>query len=153
MIVWPNGAFGSGKTTCGHELNRRALSSLVCDPENIGYFIRKNTPREIHEPDFQDHAQWRLFSYEMLRHLSVAYDGTILVPRTLVSHQYYDEIIGRLIEDGVDVKHYILYAEREIIEKRLNKLIDQAIVVLRHISRNPSQRQPSAVRIGNAQGC
>jgi len=60
---------------------------------------------------------------------------------------------GRLIEDGVDVKHYILYAEREIIEKRLNKLIDQAIAVLRHISRNPSQRQPSAVRIGNAQGC
>jgi hypothetical protein len=42
---------------------------------------------------------------------------------------------------------------RKIIEKRLNKLIDQAIAVLRHISRNPSQRQPSAVRIGNAQGC
>ncbi|WP_353095654.1 hypothetical protein [Tissierella praeacuta] len=45
MIIWLNGAFGSGKTTCAFELSRRFPNSFVYDPENIGYFIRNNTPK------------------------------------------------------------------------------------------------------------
>lgn len=56
MIIWLNGAFGSGKTTCAFELNRRLPNSFVYDPENIGYFIRNNTPKEIQRFDFQDHG-------------------------------------------------------------------------------------------------
>ena len=121
MIIWINGAFGSGKTTCTFELNKRLPNSFVYDPENIGYFIRKNIPIELHESDFQNHDQWRLFNYEMLKYLNISYEGIILVPMTLVNRQYYDEIIGRLIEEGIDVKHFILYAEKKTIEKRLNK--------------------------------
>lgn len=121
MIIWINGAFGSGKTTCTYELNKRLPNSFVYDPENIGYFIRKNIPTELHESDFQNHDQWRLFNYEMLKYLNNSYEGIILVPMTLVNRQYYDEIIGRLIEEGIDVKHFILCAEKKTIEKRLNK--------------------------------
>ncbi len=121
MIIWINGAFGSGKTTCAYELNKRLPDSYVYDPENIGYFIRKNIPKELHELDFQNHEQWRLFNYEMLKYLSDAYGGIILAPMTLVNRQYYDEIIDRLIKEGIDVKHFILYAEKKTIEKRLNK--------------------------------
>jgi len=125
MIIWINGAFGSGKTTCAFELNKRLPDSFIYDPENIGYFIRKNTPAELHKPDFQDHEQWRLFNYEMLKYLYDSYKGTILVPMTLVKYEYYDEIIGRLIQDGVEVKHYILYAERKTLEKRLNRRLER----------------------------
>lgn len=38
---------------------------------------------------------------------------------TLTNRQYYDEIIGRLIKDGIEIKHYILYAEKKNLEKRL----------------------------------
>ncbi|HBD65376.1 MAG TPA: tunicamycin resistance protein, partial [Clostridiales bacterium] len=44
MIIWINGAFGSGKTQTANELHRRIKNSYVYDPENIGFFIRDNIP-------------------------------------------------------------------------------------------------------------
>ena len=125
MIIWLNGAFGSGKTTCAFELNRRLPNSFVYDPENIGYFIRNNTPKEIHKSNFQDHGQWRLFNYEMLKYISTEYLGIIIVPMTINNYQYYEEVIQRLIDDGITLKHYILYADKEIILKRLNKRLER----------------------------
>ena len=121
MIIWLNGAFGSGKTTCAFELHRRLPNSFVYDPENIGYFIRNNIPGEIHKSDFQNHGQWRLFNYEMLKYISTEYLGTIIVPMTINNYQYYEEIIQRLIDDGIILKHYILYANKETILRRLSK--------------------------------
>ncbi|WP_135555382.1 AAA family ATPase [Paenibacillus cymbidii] len=121
MIIWLNGAFGAGKTTCAFELHRRLPDSFVYDPENIGYFIRRNTPRLLHEPDFQDHPLWRSFNYEMLAWLARDYPGTIIVPMTVVDRRYYDAIIARLRADGLEVKAFILYADKEVIMKRLNK--------------------------------
>ncbi|MGJ0846324.1 AAA family ATPase [Tissierella praeacuta] len=125
MIIWLNGAFGSGKTTCAFELNRRLPNSFVYDPENIGYFIRNNTPKEIQRFDFQDHGQWRSFNYEMLKYIALEYLGIIIVPMTINNHQYYEEIIQRLRDDGIILKHYILYADKETILKRLNKRLER----------------------------
>lgn len=125
MIIWLNGAFGSGKTTCAFELNRRLPNSFVYDPENAGYFIRNNTPKEIQKSDFQDHRQWRSFNYEMLKYIAREYLGIIIVPMTINNHQYYEEIIQRLIDDGIILKHYILYANKETILKRLNKRLER----------------------------
>ena len=55
MIIWINGAFGSGKTTTAIEIERRLKNSFLYDPENIGYFLRRNMPKEIWAvDDFQD---------------------------------------------------------------------------------------------------
>jgi hypothetical protein len=125
MIIWLNGAFGSGKTTSAFELNRRLPDSFVYDPENIGYFIRKNTPKETHKSDFQDYPLWRSFNYEMLKQISQDFSGTIIVPMTITKRQYYDEIIQRLIDDGIPLQHYILYADKKTIQKRLNKRLSR----------------------------
>ena len=45
MILWLNGSFGAGKTTVAHELQRRLPDAFVYDPENVGYFLRKNARR------------------------------------------------------------------------------------------------------------
>jgi len=125
MIIWLNGAFGSGKTTCAFELHRRLPDSFVYDPENIGYFIRKNTPREMHKPDFQDHEEWRAFNLAMLRRIYGEYPGTIIVPMTINNPDYYNEIIRKLISEGTVLKHIILNASRETLIKRLNKRIER----------------------------
>lgn len=117
MILWINGAFGSGKTTVAFELNRRIKNSFVYDPENIGYFIRRNTP--FGSGDFQDFELWREFNYKMLKFISDGYDGLIIAPMTITSPLYFDEIIGRLQNDGVDVRHFILMADRETLLNRL----------------------------------
>jgi len=121
MILWINGAFGAGKTTTAFELHRRIPNSFVYDPENVGYFIRKNAPEQFSKGDFQDIPLWRKMNYEMLAMLSHQYDGIIIVPMTVVNKEYYDDIIGKLIQNGFDVRHYILYASEETIMKRLKK--------------------------------
>jgi 2-phosphoglycerate kinase len=125
MIIWLNGAFGAGKTTCAFELHRRLPHSFVYDPEHVGYMIRKNMPKELHKPDFQDHEQWRSFNYALLSKVAAEYEGTIIVPMTVVNRAYYDELIQRLRDDGFELRHFILYAQKETLRKRLNKRLER----------------------------
>ncbi|WP_250227432.1 AAA family ATPase [Anaeropeptidivorans aminofermentans] len=120
MILWINGAFGSGKTTVAEELNKRIKNSYLYDPENAGYFLRQNVPDKIKKEDnFQHIPLWREFNFKMLEYIEKNYDGTVIVPMTIYRKVYYDEIIGRLRNSGVDIKHFILWAKRDTIIKRL----------------------------------
>lgn len=118
MIIWINGAFGSGKTQTAYELQRRMQNSYVYDPENAGFFIRENIPESIRTEDFQDYPMWRTFNFDMLDYISQHYIGHIIVPMTITSRQYYDEIIGALSKK-YDIRHIILYAKKETILRRL----------------------------------
>jgi len=119
MIIWINGAFGSGKTQTAYELHRRITHSYVFDPENAGYYIRENIPKEAAKADFQDYPMWRECTYSMLAYIAAEFDGTILVPMTVVNPHYFDEIVGRLREDGVTVHHFALCASKETLLQRL----------------------------------
>ncbi len=121
MIVWLNGAFGAGKTTVAYELHRRLEHSFVYDPENAGFFLRKNMPPECCTDDFQDMVLWRSFNYYILKEIHTAYGGTVIVPMTLVESAYYEEIVQRLLAEEIPVCHIILCARRETILKRLRK--------------------------------
>lgn len=124
MIVWINGAFGSGKTQAAHELHRRLPHSYVFDPENAGYYIRENMPPVPAKNDFQDYPMWRDINYVMLKHIRSEFDGTIIVPMTVVNPDYFDEIAGRLRRDGIAVNHYALCASREVLLARLRSRFD-----------------------------
>ena len=124
MIIWLNGAFGSGKTTVAFELNKRLSKSFVYDPENLGSFIRHNIPKNLHKDNFQDHDQWRYFNYDLLKYVAESYDGIIIVPMTIINIEYYQEIIERLKKDGIRLDHYILYANKKTLNRRLNKRLE-----------------------------
>jgi len=119
MIIWINGAFGSGKTSTAFELHRRLPDSFVYDPENVGYFIRQNAPAEFSKGDFQDIPLWREMNYKLIKLITLQYSGNLIVPMTIVDPLYYYEIIGKLREDGLDIHHFILYASKETILHRL----------------------------------
>lgn len=119
MIVWINGAFGSGKTQTANELVRRLDGAFLYDPENVGYWLRKNEPRELAAENFQDEPLWRSMNRDMLLHLWEHFDGDIIVPMTLIREDYYDEIIGGLRRRGVEVQHFVLCARAETIRRRL----------------------------------
>lgn len=124
LIIWLNGAYGSGKTTVAFELNKRFSKSFVYDPENLGSFIRHNIPKNLHKDNFQDHDQWRYFNYDLLKYIAESYDGIIIVPMTIINIEYYQEIIERLKKDGVRLDHYILYANKKTLNRRLNKRLE-----------------------------
>lgn len=117
MIIWINGCFGVGKTTVAGRLKEKIDNSIIYDPEKVGTFLFKTLP--VKEDDFQDYELWRMINYEMLKNLNTEFK-VIIVPMTITNIQYYDEIIGRLERDGVNIKHFILAANKEIIISRLN---------------------------------
>lgn len=119
MILWINGTFGSGKTQTAEELHRRIPDSFIYDPENVGYWIRANEPKSLQADNFQDEPLWRSINRDMLLHLAANAAGTILVPMTLVNAQYYREIITAVRENGVDLRHFLLYPSKETVKKRL----------------------------------
>ena len=119
MIIWINGAFGAGKTQTVYELKNRIPNCIVYDPEKVGFFINKNIPKEMSKGDFQHHSIWRDLNYTTLKYIEDNYDGIILVPMTIVNPQYFEEIVGRLRADGVIVHHFVLWASKETLQKRL----------------------------------
>ena len=44
MIIWINGPFGAGKTTLAKRLRDRRSKSLIFDPEEIGFVVKKRSP-------------------------------------------------------------------------------------------------------------
>ncbi|WP_339189373.1 tunicamycin resistance ATP-binding TmrB [Bacillus sp. FSL M8-0025] len=119
MIIWIKGAFGSGKTQTAFELHRRLNPSYVYDPEKMGFALRSMVPQEIAKDDFQSYPLWRAFNYSLLASLTDTYRGIIIVPMTIVHPEYFNEIIGRLRQEGKIVHHFTLMASKETLLKRL----------------------------------
>lgn len=128
MILWLNGAFGAGKTVTAAELHRRLPGSFVYDPENVGFFLRRNAPAAAsgRYADFQDDPLWRSFNLALLTDIARTYPGTVIVPMTLVSPAYFDELIGGLRDAGVEVHHVILGTTPDALRRRQRSRFDFA---------------------------
>jgi hypothetical protein len=120
MLLWINGPFGGGKTQTAYELHRRLPSSVVCDPEHVGFGLHRMLPPTLRE-DFQDLTTWRHGVHEVLDLVLRRHDGPVIAPMTLVDPRYFTEIIGRLRDDGHDVHHFALLAERSTVLRRLTE--------------------------------
>ncbi|MER7484063.1 AAA family ATPase [Streptomyces sp. NPDC126510] len=118
MIVWVNGAFGSGKTTLVDELRPRWPEALVLDPEMVGYVLREIV--EVPTGDFQDLRLWRRQVADLAVGLVEEYDRPVLVPMTLVTPMYVGEIFGALNDAGINVHHFFLKVPREVLEERID---------------------------------
>lgn len=117
VIVWVNGAFGSGKTTLVEELRRRWPEALVYDPETVGYVLREIV--EVPTGDFQDLRLWRRQVVHLAVGLVEEYQKPVLVPMTLINAAYVEEVFGALKDAGVVVHHFFLEASEEVLSKRI----------------------------------
>ncbi|MET7905287.1 AAA family ATPase [Streptomyces sp. NPDC005336] len=118
MIVWLNGAFGSGKTTLAADLSRRWPEALVYDPERIGYVLRDIVA--VPTGNFQDLPLWRRQAAAMAIGLAEEYGRPVLAPMTVVDPGYLGEIFGALMGAGVTVHHFFLKVSPEVLERRLD---------------------------------
>lgn len=118
VIVWVNGAFGSGKSTLVDELRSRWPEALVYDPEMVGYVLREIV--EVPTGDFQDLRVWRRQVANLAVGLVEEYQRPVLVPMTLVNPGYVEEIFGALKDAGTVVHHFFLKVSEEVLAKRID---------------------------------
>jgi hypothetical protein len=119
VLVWINGPFGGGKSATAYELARRCEGAVVCDPEEVGFGLCRAMPRRAWPEDFQDLPSWRTGVLEVLDRTLRAVTGPVLVPMTMVSDTYVDEVIGGLRLRGHEVRHVALVTSAEEIRRRL----------------------------------
>lgn len=124
MIIWINGAFGSGKTTLAELLQQKLTSSFIYDPETIGSFLTANLPKAMSLDDFQDYPEWRQWNIQLLKKLNADYQGDIIVPMSLYKKAYFDEIMTGLAESGVEIRHFLLNVDKGVILERLMRRDD-----------------------------
>jgi hypothetical protein len=120
MLLWINGPFGGGKTQTAYELRRRLPGSVVCDPEHVGFGLHRMMPPSL-RGDFQDLPAWRQGVYEVLDLALERYEGTVIVPMTVVEPEYFRDTVGRLRERGHEVRHFALLADRTTVLGRLRE--------------------------------
>ena len=120
MLLWINGPFGGGKTQTAYELRRRLPGSIVCDPEHVGFGLHRTMPPVL-RGDFQDLSAWRHGVREVLDIVLRKHSGPVIAPMTLVHPLYFAEVVGRLREDGHEVRHFTLLAERGTVLRRLRE--------------------------------
>jgi hypothetical protein len=120
VLLWINGPFGGGKTAAAYELQRRVDQSIVCDPEHLGYGLHRMLPPDL-RTDFQSFAAWREGVHEVLDLAVRKSAGPVIVPMTVINPGYFDQTVGRLRQDGHDVRHFSLLADRGTVLRRLRK--------------------------------
>lgn len=119
MIIWISGAYGVGKSTLAEALKDKIESTTIFDAEEVGNAVRENYPDWPYGVIFEDYPLWCDFCYSLLKDIHGRFAKNILVPMTMVRQSSYDNIIKRLIDDGIDTRLVILEASYGTVHDRI----------------------------------
>ncbi|MGX1811470.1 ATP-binding protein [Nocardia sp. NPDC055321] len=118
MIIWLNGTFGAGKTTTAKELTTLLPGSRVFDTEEVGVMLRHVLSTETVR-DFQDWQPWRVLVVAAATQILDYVGGTLVIPQSVLVHQYWQEIRAGLETASIPLQHFVLHAERRELLRRI----------------------------------
>ncbi|WP_419993235.1 NUDIX domain-containing protein [Streptomyces boninensis] len=118
MIVWLNGVPGTGQRAVAEALVEAMPGSTLYEPELIAGGLRMMLPEKQYESlaDFRELPAWRRLVVDTAAALLAQMGGgALIVPMTLVSEAYRDEIFGGLAARGIGVRHVLLRSEETVL--------------------------------------
>ncbi len=118
MILWLNGPFGVGKTTCATELVAQHPGARTHDPEVLGWWLGRTLGRVTGTSDYQDLRAWRRGTVRAAARRA-RLGGVLVVPMTLLHPGHADEVLGGLAARGHDVRHVTLHASPDELRRRI----------------------------------
>lgn len=122
MIIWVNGAFGSGKTTVARHLQTAIDGSHIVNVEKVGTMVRQTVPPPLSQGDFQDDPIFRQTVVLALSELDRRNEaGSLIVPMTVVEPKWFQEIMSGLRSNGLTVCHVALLVDASELRRRIRK--------------------------------
>jgi hypothetical protein len=118
VIVWINGAFGSGKTTTAGLVVTMLDGAKLFDPEYVGYMLMPFV--ESPTGDFQDLRLWRHLVVEAMTGLARQYPHPWVAPMSLINAAYRAEILGGIRGGGVEVREFVLAVPEQNLRARID---------------------------------
>ncbi len=123
MIVMINGSFGVGKTTIARLLRGSLPGSAICDPEWVGFVLRR-LPKWIKlkgagSDDYQDLALWRRSAIAGVRLFRLFASGPVIVPMAFSRRDYFDEVVRGIGSLDSELRVFCLKASLATVKKRL----------------------------------
>ncbi|WP_374111122.1 ATP-binding protein [Nocardia sp. JCM 34519.1] len=92
--------------------------SRVFDTEEVGLMLRHVLATETVR-DFQDWQPWRGLVVAAATQILDYVGGVLIVPQSVLIHQYWQEIRIGLENACVPVHHFVLHAERDELLRRI----------------------------------
>jgi predicted kinase len=117
VIVWINGAFGSGKTTTAGLVAKMLDGAQLFDPEYVGYMLMPFV--ESPTGDFQDLRLWRHLVIETMTGLAQQYPHPWVAAMSLINAAYRAEILGGIRGRGVKVHEFVLCVPEQQLRARI----------------------------------
>jgi hypothetical protein len=119
VIVWLNGTHGVGKTTTSALVQELIPNSRILDAEKVGEVLMDVRPGLPATDNFQHWAPWRPLVVETARRVLDFAGGTLVMPMTVLVEEYWNEIRDGLAAHAIPVRHFVLHADRETLERRI----------------------------------
>jgi predicted kinase len=121
VIVWLNGTHGVGKTTTSMLVQELIPNARVLDAEKVGETLMDVRPALPATDNFQHWPPWRPLVVETARRILDYTGGTLVMPMTVLVEQYWREISEGLAAYEVPVRHFVLHADRAVLQKRIER--------------------------------
>ncbi|CAM5305583.1 ATP-binding protein OS=Streptomyces gougerotii OX=53448 GN=GCM10010227_35800 PE=4 SV=1 [Streptomyces diastaticus subsp. diastaticus] len=118
VIIWLNGSYGAGKTTTARELAALLPDARVFDSETVGALLRP-VLAGVPVGNFQDWPPWRGVVVATATQVLWYTGGTLLVPQTVLSEEYWVELSAGFAEQGVPVRHVLLHCDPDTLTRRI----------------------------------
>ncbi len=118
VLIWLNGTFGAGKTMTADELLPLVPGSRLFDPEYVGYLL-KHQLADRPAGDFQDWPAWRALVVANAAELARLTGEHLVIPQTVLSLGYLDEIFSGLRAAQLPVFHVLLDADDGVLRGRI----------------------------------
>ncbi len=119
MIIWINGTYGVGKTTVANEIAKIYTGrSKVLDPDNLWLSSLKKDPMIAFGDGTypQSNKNFITILSDKIHTITSNYDGLIIIPMAITEKTSYDTFINT---NQADIKHFILEANTDILNKRI----------------------------------
>jgi predicted kinase len=123
MIVWLNGTYGAGKTTTANLL-KDALPARVFDSEHIGYLLR-GIIGDLPHTDFKELDPWRGLTIETARQVLEYAGGTLVIPQTVLQHEYWTELTDGFTKAGIPLRAFTLHTDADTFRHRVDHDADE----------------------------